>query len=148
MSKLTIDELFNYLIGEANKKFEGWDFSYLESTGRMQEFPLRWNYRNKVKSRMSGISSLLDMGTGGGEFLSSLVPLPEYTCATEGYEPNIPVARKRLEPLGVKVYRVDDDEFLPFNDETFDLVINRHESYSAKEVKRILKNKESIKKYI
>jgi len=58
---LTNDDLFYYLIDEANKKFEGWDFSYLESTGRMQEFPLRWNYRCKVKSSMSGISSLLDM---------------------------------------------------------------------------------------
>lgn len=132
-------ELYDYLINEVNEKFEGWDFSYLESTRRMQEFPLSWSYRNKVKNRMLGTSSLLDMGTGGGEFLSSLSPLPKYTCATEGYEPNIIIARKRLEPLGVKVYRVDDDESLPFSTETFDLIINRHESYSAQEVKRILK---------
>ena len=136
---LSNNELFDYLICEANEKFEGWDFSYLESTGRMQEFPLSWNYRNKVNTRIFGASSLLDMGTGGGEFLSSLSPLPKHTCATEGYEPNIAIAKKRLEPLGVKVYRVDDDESLPFNDETFDLIINRHESYSAQEVKRILK---------
>ncbi len=136
---LTDDELFDYLIDEANKNFEGWDFSYLESNKRMQEFPLSWNYRNEVKFRIYGISSLLDMGTGGGEFLSSLSPLPKCTCVTEGYEPNIIIAKKRLEPLGVKVYRVDNDESLPFNDETFDLVINRHESYSVREVKRILK---------
>ena len=37
---LTDDELFDYLIDEANKNFEGWDFSYLESNKRMQEFPL------------------------------------------------------------------------------------------------------------
>lgn len=134
------NELLNYLIHKVNEKFEGWDFSYLESTGRMQEFPLRWNYRSEVKRKMSEASSLLDMGTGGGEFLSLLTPLPAYTCATEGYEPNIDIARKRLEPLGVKVYRVDDDHFLPFPDDTFELVINRHESYSAHEVKRILKN--------
>jgi ubiquinone/menaquinone biosynthesis C-methylase UbiE len=132
-------ELYDSLINEVNEKFEGWDFIYLESTKRMQEFPLSWNYRNKVKTRMFGTSSLLDMGTGGGEFLSSLSPLPEYTCATEGYEPNIVIARKRLEPLGVKVYKVDDDESLPFSAETFDLIINRHESYFAREVERILK---------
>ena len=85
------------------KHFEGWDFSYLESTNRMQEFPLSWNYRHEVKKRMNRCSSLLDMGTGGGEFLSSLAPLPKIVCATEGYEPNIPIARKELEPLGVKV---------------------------------------------
>ena len=133
------NELFDYLVSEASKKFEGWDFSYLESTGRVQEFPLSWNYRNEVKIRLLEASSLLDMGTGGGEFLSSLSPFPKYTCATEGYEPNIIIARNRLEPLGVKVYRIDDDEYLPFDDETFDLVINRHESYSPREVKRILK---------
>lgn len=47
------NELFDYLIKEANENFEGWDFSYLESTGRMQEFPLSWNYRSKVKERIS-----------------------------------------------------------------------------------------------
>ncbi|NLG89248.1 MAG: class I SAM-dependent methyltransferase [Clostridiaceae bacterium] len=140
MKKTPADnELFDYLINEANEKFEGWDFSYLESTRRMQEFTLSWNYRNKVKIRMSEASSLLDMGTGGGEFISSLSPLPEYTCVTEGYEPNIIIARNRLEPLGVKVFKIDDDESLPFDAETFDLVINRHESYSPEEVKRVLK---------
>lgn len=71
--------------------------------------------------------------------MSSLAPLPINTCATEGYELNIPKARKRLEPLGVKVFRVDNDENLPFDNESFELVINRHESYSEKEVNRILK---------
>ncbi|WP_416199125.1 MAG: Methyltransf-11 domain-containing protein [Sporanaerobacter sp.] len=138
--RLTNNELFNYLIDKSNEKFEGWDFSYIERTGRMQEFPLTWNYRNKVMREMYGISSLLDMGTGGGEFLSTLSPLPKYTCATEGYVSNISIARNRLEPLGVKVYKVEDDEELPFNDETFELVINKHESYSPKEVRRILDN--------
>ncbi|MCR2044845.1 class I SAM-dependent methyltransferase [Anaerosalibacter massiliensis] len=133
-------ELFNYLMDEVNEKFEGWDFSFLESTGRMQEFPLSWNYRNKVMIEIHEVSSLLDMGTGGGEFLSTLDPLPKYTCATEGYKPNILIAKNKLEPLGVKVYEVENDECLPFDDETFELIINKHESYSPKEVKRILKD--------
>lgn len=140
-NNLTNKELFHYLIDEVNEKFEGWDFSYLESTGRMREFPLSWNYRNEIMLRMHGIFSLLDMGTGGGEFLSSLNPLPKYSCATEGYKPNISIAKDRLEPLGVKVYEIQSDECLPFEDETFQLIINKHESYSPKEVKRILKNK-------
>ncbi|MBC8589032.1 class I SAM-dependent methyltransferase [Paratissierella segnis] len=139
--RLANNELFDYLINISNEKFEGWDFSYIERTGRMQEFPLSWNYRNKVMREKYGISSLLDMGTGGGEFLSTLSPLPKYTCATEGYEPNISIARNRLEPLGVKIYKVEDDEELAFNNETFELILNKHESYSPKEVRRILKNK-------
>ncbi|WP_026895975.1 class I SAM-dependent methyltransferase [Clostridiisalibacter paucivorans] len=138
---LTNKELFDYLVDEVNEKFEGWDFSHLESTGRMQEFPLSWNYRNKVMMEMQGVSSLLDMCTGGGEFLSTLSPLPKSTCVTEGYKPNISIAKNRLEPLGIKVCKVEDDEYLPFDGETFEIIINKHGSYSPKEVKRILKNK-------
>jgi SAM-dependent methyltransferase len=45
-----------------------------------------------------------------------------------------------LEPLGVEVFEINSDAKLPFNDASFDLVINRHESYSAREVYRILRN--------
>ena len=82
---------------------------------------------------------MLDMGTGGGEYLASLQPLPPETAATEGYPPNIPVARERLEPLGVQVHAVGDDGVLPVGDESFDLVINRHESYDPAEVLRVLR---------
>lgn len=30
-------DLFDCLLSEVNAKFEGWDFSYIESTGRMQQ---------------------------------------------------------------------------------------------------------------
>ncbi len=82
------------------------------------------------------------MGTGGGEFLSLLQPLPPNTYATEGYAPNVPIAKERLESLGVKVYAIiDDDENanLPFEDNQFDLIINKHESYTPNEIFRILK---------
>ncbi len=70
---------------------------------------------------------MLDMGTGGGEFLSSLAPFPPYTCATEAYPPNVPIAKARLEPLGIEVFQISEDNFLPIPDNTLDLVINRHE---------------------
>ncbi|WIF94189.1 class I SAM-dependent methyltransferase [Caminicella sporogenes] len=121
------------------REFKGWDFSYLEKYGRMREFPLSWNYYNEIRKYLKDSQSLLDMGTGGGEFLSELIPLPKKTCATEGYRPNLEIAKKRLEPLGVKVYEIKEDDNMPFDDEEFDLIINRHESYSEKEVRRILK---------
>lgn len=58
--------------------------------------------------------------------------------ATEGYKPNVPIAKKRLEPLGVKVVERTEDENLPFKDDTFDLILNQHESFCASEVHRIL----------
>jgi SAM-dependent methyltransferase len=88
---------------------------------------------------LAEVDTLLDMGTGGGERLAGLQPLPERTYATEGYGPNVPVARGRLEPLGVRVVEVQEDERLPFEDDFFDMVISRHESFAAGEVWRVLK---------
>ncbi len=133
------DKKFELFLAEAESPFSGWDFSIITSTNRLAEAPLGWSYTTKILPHLLHADSLLDMGTGGGEFLSKLRPLPAQTYATEGYRPNIPIARNRLEPLGIQVLEVTDDEFLPFDDNSFDLVINRHESYSPSEVHRILK---------
>lgn len=138
MKHLT-DLSYEEVVQSTDMTFSGWDFSYLGNTGRLQEFPLRWNYYNLVEQAISQSESMLDMGTGGGEFLSRLSRLPAHTCATEGYKPNVEVARRRLEPLGVRVSYIEKDEQIPFADEEFDLVVNRHESYCPKEVHRILK---------
>jgi SAM-dependent methyltransferase len=130
-------DLFNFLISEADHPFSGWDFSYIRE--RIVDAPLTWSYKSMLLPLIRSAESLLDMGTGGGEFLSSLIPLPKHTCATENYEPNVPIAKKQLESLGVMLFSCVDDEKLPFRDEEFDLVINRHEFYSEKELHRILK---------
>jgi SAM-dependent methyltransferase len=131
-------EGFEKLIREAwNHEFTGWDFSFV--SGRMVESPLSWDYRKSVAKRMQKATSLLDQDTGGGEFLASLQPLPPGACATEGYPPNVPIAKERLEPLGVKVFNTHAAMRLPFDDDSFDLVINRHGGILAAELKRILK---------
>jgi SAM-dependent methyltransferase len=132
-------ELFDFLITQTKQPFSGWDFSYITATGRMAEAMLPWSYASKLLPGLRKAQSLLDMGTGGGEFLSRLQPFPPLTCATEGYPPNIPIARQRLEPLGVKVCEAGDDGQLPFDDHQFDLIINRHEYYAPREVRRVLK---------
>ena len=126
-------------MGEARKPFSGWDFSYISGTGRMQSEPLPWNYTSIILPFMRRIETMLDMGTGGGEFLSLIQSLPKHTCATEAYEPNVALAKKRLEPLGVHVFHVEDDMDLPFREKKFELIINRHESYEPIEVRRILR---------
>jgi SAM-dependent methyltransferase len=118
-------------------QFSGWDFSWAE--GRWHEREPNWNYRQLVLERVGHSESMLDMGTGGGEFLSSLEKIPEHTCATEGYSPNISIAKKNLHPRGVEVVPVSGDNMLPFDTGTFDLVINRHESFDLSEVWRVLK---------
>ena len=142
------DKYFEYLIKEAVKNaqsFSGWDFSHLTSTGRIEGAPLKWNYYNIVSRYLTGVTKLLDMGTGGGEILSKFSPLPLVTYATEQYNPNVAVARKGLEPLGVKVIEIEEEKEppfnsnLPFEDDFFDLIINRHEAYYPPELMRILR---------
>ncbi|MED2186038.1 class I SAM-dependent methyltransferase [Bacillus wiedmannii] len=132
------DPLFLTLLESANTNFSGWDFSFISETGRMKSEPLSWSYGSTAFQLMQHAESMVDMGTGGGEFLSMLQPFPSTIFATEGYAPNVPIARKKLEPLGVTVIEVTDDTALPFQDGQFNLIINQHESYAASEVKRIL----------
>jgi SAM-dependent methyltransferase len=131
-------ESFDRLLADATaQEFSGWDFSW--ALDRWREDPPPWDYAAIVQAHLNGVDTLLDMGTGGGEFLSSLVPLPDQTYATEGYLPNVPVARNRLEPLGVHVVVSDDADELPFASEFFDLIINRHDAFAGSELFRALK---------
>ncbi len=132
------DLLFQRLVAEAwQQDFSGWDWHHL--SGRWIETPPSWDYRQIVLERMRSCNSMVDMGTGGGEFLSTLQHFPAEMHATECYPPNIEIARQRLEPLGVHVHGLPNEHHLPFADNSLDLVINRHEGYRANEVRRILK---------
>jgi SAM-dependent methyltransferase len=132
------DKSFESYLKDIEKPFSGWDFSYITDTGRMSNGMLSWSYGSMVLPLIQESTSMLDMGTGGGELLSKLQPFPEKVCATEGYLPNVPVARERLEPLGIEVHQIGEDDLLPFDDNQFDLIINKHESYSPSEVRRIM----------
>jgi len=62
-----------------------------------------------------------------------------HAVAIEGYTPNVAVARRNLEPLGVKVTEADEAKLLLFSDNEFDLVLNRHGAFKIEELFRILK---------
>lgn len=98
-----------------------------------------WNYCEEVRARLPGSDSLLDIGTGDGELLASMAPLPPRTTAVEGYAPMVPIAKKRLAPLGVDVVVPADTRGpLPFEDGTFDAVIDARAFYSPGEIARVL----------
>lgn len=123
---------------EESMSFKGWDFSYLDN--RWDEEKLPWSYEDILKKYLKAEYKLLDMGTGGGEFLLSLKHPYHKTSVTEMWEPNVKACKKKLSPLGIDVHQIYDDKELHFWDNSFDMIINRHESFDVKEVKRILKS--------
>ena len=137
------DKNFNTFLerwkGEENQQFIGWDFSYLTDRYITETPP--WSYEEMVRELIIASRYVLDLGTGGGEKLTEFKDvLPSRTVATEGYPPNLKLARKRLAPLGIDVVKSNDSlkQELPFRDEAFDLVIDRHTSFNISEVERIL----------
>jgi len=133
-----LDHAFEQLIHDAlYLPFSGWDFSLMQDRWKQEE--PTWDYPALARQRMIGVGRMLDQDTGGGELLASLMPLPSYTYATERYPPNIPIANQRLKSLGVHVINEYREDALPFADNYFDLVLNRHGSYSVPELQRILR---------
>jgi len=87
--------LFELLLKDGRFPFSGWDFSYIEN--RMVTAPLTWSYSTEILPHIRTVNSMLDMGTGGGEFLSRHAPFPPHTCVTESYDPNVIIAKKQVE---------------------------------------------------
>jgi hypothetical protein len=117
--------------------FSGWDFSFASKSTK--EEPLPWDYRKEVQKAIEGKETLLDMDTGGGEFLASLPELPVRTFATESYPPNVTCAYEKLQPLEVQVIQVDESGVLPFKGGSFATIINRHGFYDPNEIYRATK---------
>jgi SAM-dependent methyltransferase len=143
--RASVDEL----LAEAERQaFTGWDFSWLK--GRIVADPLPWDYTGTVVTHARRSPDLLDLGTGGGEWLADLPYRPPRTVATEAWPPNLAIAKARLEPLGVKVVRVPPardntgkpvpglSASLPFAAASFHLIVDRHESFEPGEVARVL----------
>lgn len=122
---------------EEDFAFQGWDFSHID--GRWESKTLPWDYREIVLSFLKSTDKLLDMGTGGGEFLLSFNHPFALTSVTEAYPPNLELCNKKLAPLGITVVQTYEDDKLSFENNSFAIVINRHESFDSAEVARILK---------
>ena len=116
----------------------GWDFSHIK--GRFEEGrDLPWDYRAIVRRYLRDDAMLLDYDTGGGEFLLSLRHPCGRTAATEGYPPNVRLCQETLLPLGIAFRECADPSAIPFADGAFDLILNRHGSFHAGELFRLLK---------
>jgi SAM-dependent methyltransferase len=136
---------FEDLIAEgAAVPVEGWDFSWFD--GRATEERPPWGYARLLGERMAALANrpgaaALDLQTGGGEVLASIPASPPVLIATETWPPNIEVARRTLARVGAQVVPMGDElDDLPFEDDSFDLVVSRHPvGVRWDEIARVLK---------
>ncbi len=116
----------------------GWDFSHIDGRYAEQE-DLPWDYRSVIGQHLRPDMRILDIDTGGGEFLLSLKHPYDNTAATENYPPNVRLCKEKLLPLGIDFRPGDGKEKLPFDNGSFDMVINRHGDFNEEEIYRVLK---------
>ena len=116
----------------------GWDFSHIRGKYE-EEHDLPWNYEEIVRQYLRDDLDVLDYDTGGGEFLLSLNHPFEKTWATEGFKPNVELCKERLLPLGIHFKECGNPSRIPYGNETFDMILNRHGSFDAGELYRLLK---------
>jgi hypothetical protein len=144
-----MDDLERLIEEATTHPISGWDFNWL---GERITFPSpAWDFDAMVVSLARRSVNLLDLGTGGGEWLSTLAVRPPVTIATESWPANVDLASRRLANLAIPVVQVEgagdnsrQDELadntprLPFVDASFHLICSRHESFVANEVSRFL----------
>lgn len=93
---MNTEELVNaWKAEERIAHIHGWDFSHIRNRYTEEE-DLPWDYRETILRYLRPQMRLLDIDTGGGEFLLSLNHPHENTAATEGYPPNAELCRDRL----------------------------------------------------
>lgn len=98
---MNTEEWINAWKAEENiAHIHGWDFSHIRDRYTEEE-DLPWDYRETILRYLKPEMRLLDIDTGGGEFLRSLNHPYENTAATEGYPPNVALCAQTLLPLGV-----------------------------------------------
>lgn len=116
----------------------GWDFSHID--GRyMEDTDFPWDYRQVIGEYLTPEKKLLDIDTGGGEVLLSLGHPYENTAATENYPPNVQLCKETLLPLGIDFKQADGNGALPYPNDHFHMVIDRHGDFNPKEIYRVLK---------
>lgn len=133
-------ELKKYWKSEENAaQMKGWEFSYIRDRFQSYEDALPWDYNKIVKSYLKHKDKLLDIDTGGGEVLLSFHHPYELTTVTEGFAPNVKLCEQTLGAMGIRVCQVTDYGNMPFEENAFDIIINRHGAYDVQELYRILK---------
>ena len=112
---------------------QGWDFSRMTVLRQ----PVPWDYRDVVVRYLRPSDSVLDIGTGGGELLGRLAPSFGHGLGIDIDPGMIRLAQANSTANNLS-FRVSSDrlEAIP---EAFDVIIDRHASFSLDAVASHLK---------
>ena len=129
-----VDRLRPYV--ERARRFRGWNLKGI-APKRIGPGP-PWDYEGRARELLARATRALDIGTGAGELFAGLCNgYRGRAVASEPWNVNAPIAKRRLSPLGIEVVHCASLH-LPFQDGVFDLVIDRHEELDPDEVHRVL----------
>ena len=130
------NDYYKSLYNKVGKRI-GWDFSHLRTTEEGQG----WDFFQEVLKKAKPVSSLLDIGTGGGE---RILKIAQHFGSVYGIDHSpsmVNTANKNLHKTkldNVKFLLMDSSN-LNFPDNTFDIVTDRHCDFNPSEVFRVLK---------
>lgn len=115
----------------------GWDFSMLKYELVDNS---NFQYFDEINKQVTDQSILLDIGTGGGEKLSSLI---SNDCllkiGTDFSQEMIKVANENKKNNRIRFFEMNS-ESIKFPDNFFDIICARHTPFNFKEIFRLLNN--------
>lgn len=133
--ELTLEQLKR--ISDSVGERRGWDFSRM----RVKRAPVPWNYTDVARQFLADTDSVLDVGTGGGELFLTLAP---YFGKGVGIDSSVEMIEQALRnKMAQKAANVEfkamDGNRLEFDDEHFDVVLNRHCDINVSQTARVLR---------
>ncbi|MBD3919528.1 class I SAM-dependent methyltransferase [Paenibacillus sp. PR3] len=118
-------------------RLNGWNFSHVKCTTK----GVLWDFYGEVAARCGPSDILLDIGTGGGEALLTIADSALLLIGIDNAAGMLETANANIEQSGksnVRLLPMDADQSLDFPDSFFNIVSNRHCSFLASEVCRVL----------
>ena len=113
---------------------DGWDFSFMKTAKQTPP----WTYIEVIKKYLKSSDSVLDVGTGGGEFLTKLSPYFDKAIGIDIDPEMIAVANRNGAGIGNVSFQVMDDNLVSLVG-IFDIILCRHAPYNLEAVKKYLK---------
>ncbi|MFA6627942.1 MAG: Pr6Pr family membrane protein [Bacilli bacterium] len=116
---------------------QGCNFAGIDNRSSMALLP--WNYNQLITSFLKPDSTLLTIGSNGGELLRSIKHDPQLITLIESSAGHNRLCQKILTPLGIHIIPVSDYGHLSFSNDSFDILTSQFNPLYLQEYWRILK---------